>query len=62
MPSGDLIREAVKQIPLAVACWTNALAFAPPAIKPSVEDWDRPRTWRGKRATHGVLERLVTGL
>jgi hypothetical protein len=23
-------------IPLAVGCWTNALAFAPPAIKPSL--------------------------
>jgi hypothetical protein len=23
-------------IPLAVGCWTNALAFAPPAIKPSI--------------------------
>jgi hypothetical protein len=25
-------------IPLAVGCWTNALAFAPPAITPSVEN------------------------
>lgn len=24
-------------IPLAVGCWTNALAFAPPAFKPSIE-------------------------
>jgi hypothetical protein len=24
-------------IPLAVGCWSNALAFAPPAISPSVE-------------------------
>jgi hypothetical protein len=28
----------VVAVPLAVGCWTNALAFAPPAIKPSVEN------------------------
>jgi hypothetical protein len=28
----------VVAVPLAVGCWTNALAFAPPAIKPSIED------------------------
>jgi hypothetical protein len=28
----------VVAVPLAVSCWTNALAFAPPAIKPSIED------------------------
>jgi hypothetical protein len=27
----------VVAIPLAVGCWTNALAFAPPAIKPAIE-------------------------
>lgn len=25
-------------VPLAVGCWTNALAFAPPAITPSIEN------------------------
>lgn len=25
-------------VPLAVGCWTNALAFAPPAVKPSIAD------------------------
>jgi hypothetical protein len=28
----------VVTVPLAVGCWTNALAFAPPAITPSIED------------------------
>jgi hypothetical protein len=27
----------VVAVPLAVGCWTNALAFAPPAITPSIE-------------------------
>jgi hypothetical protein len=27
----------VVAIPLAVGCWTNALAFAPPAARPSIE-------------------------
>jgi hypothetical protein len=27
----------VVAVALAVGCWTNALAFAPPAIKPSIE-------------------------
>jgi hypothetical protein len=25
-------------VPLAVGCWTNALAFAPPAVRPSIEN------------------------
>jgi hypothetical protein len=24
-------------VPLAIGCWTNALAFAPPAVRPSIE-------------------------
>jgi len=24
-------------VPLAVGCWTNALAFAPPAVRPNIE-------------------------
>jgi hypothetical protein len=28
----------VVAVPLAVSCWTNALAFAPPAINPSIEN------------------------
>ena len=28
----------VVAVPLAVGCWTNALAFAPPAITPSIEN------------------------
>jgi hypothetical protein len=24
-------------VPLAVGCWTNALAFAPPAVRPAIE-------------------------
>ncbi len=31
-------------IPLAVGCWTNALAFVPPALKPSIEDSPTFRT------------------
>jgi hypothetical protein len=27
----------VVAVPLAVGCWTNALAFAPPAVRPSIE-------------------------
>src|SRR4051794_23511589 len=31
-------------VPLAVGCWANALAFAPPAFAPSVEDSPAFRT------------------
>jgi hypothetical protein len=40
----------VVAVALAVGCWTNALAFAPPAIKPSIENapafvrWSPPRS------------------
>jgi hypothetical protein len=27
----------VVAVPLAVGCWTNALAFGPPAVRPSIE-------------------------
>jgi hypothetical protein len=27
----------VVAVPLAIGCWTNALAFAPPAVRPSIE-------------------------
>jgi hypothetical protein len=38
-------------IPLAVGCWTNALAFAPPAFMPSIE---RARPYRAAVAASFV--------